>query len=146
MKKTTKKILEFIILFIIGGAIYYMIEVCHRGWSHWTMFLLGGLCFIIVGYENEYILDTYHVELPLLPQMVSGCILITTLELVVGYIVNIRLGWKIWDYSNEPFNFLGQICLGASLAWFGLSLVIILLDDFLRYKLFGGEKREYKLI
>lgn len=41
------------ILFGIGGFLYYAIEILWRGYSHWTMFILGGLCFILVGFINE---------------------------------------------------------------------------------------------
>ena len=140
-----KKIIEYTILLLIGGAIYYEIEILHRGYSHWTMFLLGGICFILVGSENEYFKKTFDVEVPLFPQMVIGMVIITFLEFITGYILNIKLGWDIWDYSDQPFNILGQICPGASFAWFWLSLVCILLDDFIRNKLFGEEKRKYKI-
>ena len=41
-------------LFLIGGALYYLIEVLWRGYSHWSMFILGGVCFMIMGLLNEY--------------------------------------------------------------------------------------------
>ena len=143
--RAPRKVLEYVILLIIGGAIYYEIEILHRGYSHWTMFLLGGLCFVLVGSLNEFIQERYKVDIPLFPQMIIGSMIITLLEFITGYIVNIKLGWNVWDYSDKPFNILGQICPGASFAWFWLSLVCILLDDFLRYKLFGEEKRKYKI-
>ena len=143
--KAPKIVFEYAILFVIGGAIYYGIEVLHRGYSHWSMFLLGGLCFILVGSINEFIRNNSKIDLPLFPQMLIGMLIITALEFITGVIVNIQLGWDVWDYSNEPFNFMGQICPGASFAWFWLSLVCILLDDFLRCKLFGEEKRKYKI-
>jgi len=31
---------------------------------------------------------------------------------------------RYWDYSNQPFNFQGHICLGCSLAWGGLTLLM----------------------
>ena len=153
MKKTScntccfvpKKIFEFCVLMIIGGAIYYGIEVLHRGYSHWSMFLLGGLCFVLVGSENEFFHKEFDVDIPLFPQMIIGSLIITLLEFITGYIVNIKLGWDVWDYSDQPFNIMGQICPGASFAWFWLSLVCILLDDYLRHKLFGEEKRKYKI-
>ena len=41
-------------LFLIGGALYYVIEILWRGYSHWSMFILGGICFVIMGLLNEY--------------------------------------------------------------------------------------------
>lgn len=37
------------VLFLIGGLCYYMIEVAFRGYSHYSMFILGGICFILCG-------------------------------------------------------------------------------------------------
>ena len=31
---------------------------------------------------------------------------------------------RYWDYSNQPFNFQGQVCLGTSLAWGGLTILM----------------------
>ena len=39
----------------IGGAIYAVIELIWRGHTHWTMALLGGLLFVLIGAINEYI-------------------------------------------------------------------------------------------
>ena len=128
-------------LFLIGGLLYYLIEMLYRGYSHWTMFLLGGVCFILIGGVNEYI----PWKMPLWQQGIIGSLIITAGELIVGYIVNIRLGWQIWNYSDIPFNFMGQICLPFSLLWIAVSLAAIVLDDYLRYWLFDEEKPHYRL-
>jgi len=38
-------------------------------------------------------------------------------------LVNMRLGWGVWDYSEMPGNVLGQICPTFSAIWFVLCLV-----------------------
>ena len=65
-------------------------------------------------------------------QMFLGTILITVFEFILGYILNIKLGLGIWDYSNIPFNIMGQICLPFSFLWFVLSYFVIILDDILK--------------
>ena len=47
------KLLKYFILFAIGGSIYISLEIFWRGYSHWTMGILGGICFIILGLINE---------------------------------------------------------------------------------------------
>ena len=37
---------KYLLLFGIGGIIYIILELLWRGWSHWTMFILGGACFV----------------------------------------------------------------------------------------------------
>lgn len=46
--------------------------------------------------------------------------LITAAEFATGLVVNLLLGWQVWDYSAEPANLLGQICLRYSFYWFCL--------------------------
>ena len=48
-----KQIAKYIFLGVIGGGIYYNLELIWRSYSHWTMFLLGGICFIALGLINE---------------------------------------------------------------------------------------------
>ena len=128
-----------IILGFIGGLIYIGIELLWRGYSHWTMFLLGGLCFICLGCINEAI----PWEMPLWKQVAIGTLLITGLEFITGCIVNLWRGWEVWDYNNVPFNVLGQICLPYILLWVPMSLIGIILDDYLRYWFFCEEKPHY---
>lgn len=140
MKQSKIKKYEF--LFFVGATIYVVIEKIYRGYSHWTMFLLGGICFIAIGLINEVILW----DMPLLLQMFISGVIITVLELITGCVVNLWLGWNVWDYSGLPFNLWGQISLFSSIVWVGLSLVGIVLDDFIRWKFFGEDKPHYRWI
>ena len=49
-----KQLLKYLFLFLVGGGAYFLIEIISRGYSHWTMFILGGICFITVGLLNEF--------------------------------------------------------------------------------------------
>ena len=91
-------------------------------------------------------LQFFEWDTPLLLQMFCGCAIITALEFVTGCIVNLWLGWDVWDYSRYKFNVLGQISLRSSVGWYFLSLVGIVLDDYIRYRFFGEEKPRYKII
>ena len=134
--------LKPLILLSIGGFLYVMIELVFRGRTHWTMFLVGGLCFWLIGLINEII----PWEMLLWKQCIVGAVIVTTVEFISGCIINLGLGWNVWDYSNMPLNFLGQVCLPFSLLWVLLSAVAIVLDDYLRYWIYGEEKPHYKLL
>ena len=136
-----KTLLKNTTLFFIGGVIYFLIEIAWRGYSHWTMCLLGGFCFLCIGLINEF----FTWEIKIWKQAIYGTALITVLEFFSGCIINIWLGWNVWDYSNVPFNVLGQICLPYIILWFPLTIVGIVLDDYLRYWLFNEEKPHYKI-
>lgn len=100
-----KQLLKYFSLLVIGGSIYYMIELLYRSYSHWTMFILGG-SFICLGLINELL--TWSTSI--INQIILGSCIITVLEFITGCIVNLWLGWNVWNYSNLPFNILGQIC------------------------------------
>lgn len=122
-----KKILKNISIFNIFGIIYFILEVLYRGHSHPTMYLVGGLCGFFIGMINEV-----TPKMNILYQMLLGSVIITLLEFISGYILNIKLGLGIWDYSNLRFNFMGQICLEFWVCWFILSYLIVKLDDIIR--------------
>lgn len=133
---------KHLLLAIIGGMIYILLETLWRGYSHWTMFLLGGICFLAIGLINEVI----PWGMPLWIQVLIGACIVTALEFMTGCIVNLWLGWGIWDYSGLPGNILGQICPQYVLLWLPVSLAGIVLDDWLRYFLWNEERPKYKLI
>lgn len=119
-----------ILLFLIGGRLYTWLELIYKGRTHWTMFILGGLCFVIIGLLNEHL---FPWNLALMQQAVIGAIIITVLEFATGCIVNLWLGWDVWDYSDLPFNLMGQVCLYYFFNWLLLTVGCIVLDDWLRY-------------
>lgn len=135
-----KHIAKATTLFLIGGLAYVGIEFLARGFSHWTMFIVGGICFLLVGVLNEI-----TPSMPLFWQMLASSLLITIVEFVSGCILNIWLQMDIWDYTDEIGNVLGQICPKHSFYWFLLSFVAILLDDFIRHKIFKEPKQTYTL-
>ena len=137
-----RNILKHTFLFLVGGTIYFFLEILFRSYSHPSMFILGGICFVIIGLLNE----TKYFQMPLLLQMFISSIIITVLELFTGLIVNIWLGLSVWNYSNLPFNLLGQVCILYTVIWFFLSLPAILLNDYLRYKFFNKKWVKYKII
>ena len=122
-----------VILFLIGGGIYYLLEVLWRGYSHWTMFILGGICFVIMGLLNEY---KFNWNDSLIKQSIISACIITVFEFITGCIVNLWLGWNVWDYSELPCNLMGQICLYFFFVWILLSMFGIILDDWIRYILY----------
>ena len=136
-----KSFLKHTILFIIGGIIYILIELGFRGYTAFSMFLLGGLCFVLIGLINEVI----PWSMGIIWQGIIGSGIVTSLELIFGLILNVYLKLDIWNYSNLPFNFMGQICLYFSILWIFLSLIAIILDDYLRYWFFNEEKPHYIL-
>lgn len=118
---------ELGIVFLIGGIGYGIMEILFRGYTHWSMLVTGGICFFIF-YLINFSLETHN----LLIRCIFSTLIITTLEFIVGYIVNIVLKWNVWDYSHMPYNIKGQICLGFSGIWLILGIPMTVLSDKLR--------------
>ncbi len=140
--KAKKLMSKYMALLLIGGVAYVLLELEWRQKSHWTMFLLGGLCFICLGLINELI----SWDMPLWQQVIIGACIVTALEFLTGCIVNLWIGWDIWDYSALPGNVLGQICPQFFVLWMPVALAAIVLDDWLRYWWFREERPHYKIL
>ena len=135
-----KSIIKYPMLFLFGGSIYYLLEITFRGYSFPAMAVCGGLCFIICGVINER-----SRCMPLVLQQLIAATGITVIEFIFGLILNVWLRLNMWDYSNMPGNVLGQICPQFMVLWFFLSAVGIILDDVIRWRIFGEEKPHYHL-
>ncbi|MEE8808647.1 MAG: putative ABC transporter permease [Lactimicrobium sp.] len=55
----------------------------------------------------------------------SGMILCTLIELIAGWLLEKCFHARWWDYSKQPLNFHGYICLRFSLIWGILTVIII---------------------
>lgn len=139
MKKVIKLLFKYLFLLCAGGSIYYLIEILYRGYSHYSMFLVGGGCFVIIGLLNEGMSWDLCIE----KQVILGLASVLLVEFISGCILNLWLGLNIWDYSGLPFNILGQICLPFALLWIPLVVIAIILDDSLRYSFFNERKPKY---
>ena len=123
---------------LLGGGAYVLVEMLWRGHSHISMFVLGGLCFWLIGQLDRW------GTVPVAAQACLGACLVTGLELITGLIVNIWLGLDVWDYSGLPLNFLGQICLYYFVLWIPLSAAAVFLEDALRLLMFGTPLPRYR--
>ena len=100
------------VLFYLGGMAYVGLELLWRGRSHGSMFVAGGLCFVLIGQLPR---------MPLALRALAGALIITTVELTTGLIAN--RDYAVWDYRSQPGNFMGQICPLFILIWVPISLI-----------------------
>ncbi|MBQ8588645.1 MAG: hypothetical protein IJ454_04550 [Clostridia bacterium] len=112
--------MKYITIFLMGAAGYSGIEVLWRGYTHWTMSLCGGFCFLMIYFLNDILISE-----SIFFRCFAGSAVITAVELIVGVTVNMILKWNVWDYSSVPFNFMGQICLPYSILWFFLCIPVL---------------------
>lgn len=114
---------RFILLFLFGAFCYGTIEILWRGYTHFTMLILGGICLLTI-----FCLEaTFSRFFNIIERGVLYSVIITADELLFGMIFNKWLGLAIWDYSKLPYNFCGQICLSFSVLWFFIAVLCIYL-------------------
>ena len=112
-----RSVLAGVILFIFGGCLYVCIELLWRRRSHWSMFLIGGACFHMIG----QVFSRLKKKCLLLRCLLSS-VLVTGVEFLSGCILNLKLGLRVWDYTDRRMNAKGQICMLYSIYWFLLSI------------------------
>lgn len=115
-------------VFFIYGFIGWCVEVIYyavimgkfinRGFLNGPICPIYGLGVLIVA----LCLDPVKESLILL--FLGSILLTSALEFVTGFILERFFNDKWWDYSNQPFNLCGYICIGFSLVW-GLSCVMV---------------------
>lgn len=137
-----KKLMEVLFLWGIGGAIYYSFEIIFRGFSHWSMFVLGGICFVFFYIQGKMV----HWQDSLVRQTLRCLVFVISSEFITGIIVNKWLGLNVWDYSKLPFQLFGQICLPFAVIFSGLCAVGIILSGYICYWIFNEEKPHFYII
>lgn len=107
---------------LAGAIVYPLIEILWRGSTHPTMALAGALCSAAM-----WILSDRLGRGTLALRIVVSAAGITLVELLFGVVCNLLLGLSVWDYSQMPLDFLGQICLPYFLMWVLLATPVCLL-------------------
>lgn len=135
MDKILKYVLQYILLFAIGGCGYYYVEVFTRGWSHFSMFYLGGICFCFFSIQKKV---TWWKQ-GILNQVVRCLVFLLCGEFITGCMVNLWKGWQVWDYSQVPLNLYGQICFPMALVFAILCYLALVFEDWIQVYAFGQE-------
>jgi uncharacterized membrane protein len=60
---------------------------------------------------------------------VLGAVVATVVEYLASLLTDRTFGAVSWDYSHQPLNLHGRVCLAYSLCWGGLALVALYVVD-----------------
>lgn len=136
MREISKKVSEWSFLWAVGGCIYYTFELAFRGFSHWSMFVLGGICMVFFVWQGKSM--GWRESFP--RQLLRCVVFVTACEFITGIIVNKWLHWRVWDYTGLPLELWGQICVPFMIIFSGLCAIGIPLGGYLAWGLYGEEK------
>lgn len=117
--------------------LFFFYFYCFFGWCFESTFVsLKKHKFVNRGFIRGPFLPLYGsgaimmlvVSMPvrdnLLLVYVAGCIGATALEYVTGVAMEALFKVRYWDYSNQRFQFQGHICLGSTIAWGFLTILM----------------------
>ena len=129
------RVLKVLTIWFLMGMVYFVIEGIWRipkgGDANISMLFVGGLCGLLIGSINQ-IPKFYNMSV--FKQSLIGTGIVLVIEYIAGYILNIKMGLDIWDYSDMFFNINGQICLEFGLIWLLIMPAAIWLEDFISFK------------
>ena len=129
-------------IFTFGGLAYGLLEIIWRGETHISMFVVGGLCFLMITAIDSVPLfgGSLLLEAPICAAFVTAA------ELISGIIVNIFMNLDVWDYSDMPLNLWGQICLPFSAIWLALAIPAALVSRLMRHFVFEEDLPPIRLL
>jgi uncharacterized membrane protein len=117
---------------------YYFIIYSFMGWCIETVyatinkkefvnrgFLHGPFCPIYGFGTLSIIVLLKSIETNYLFLFLGSVFLTSTIEYVTGYILENLFNSTWWDYSDEPYNLHGRICLSFSIIWGFVSIFIL---------------------
>lgn len=138
----SRTISEYLFLWALGGSLYYGFEMLFRGFSHWSMFVLGGVCLLFITVQGQMM----NWEEPIWRQITRAIIFVTGMEFITGIIVNKWFHLGVWDYSNQPLQIFGQICVPFMIIFSGLCAVGIFLSGYILHWFYGERRPQYHIL
>ena len=108
----------------LGWCAEVVFAACRRGIFVNRGFLNGPVC-PIYGFGVALVLGLLEpVKSSFLLLFFGSMLLTTALEFIIGFIMESFFHDKWWDYSNNPFNIKGYVCLEFSIIW-GIACVLV---------------------
>ena len=74
-----KIFIKFFTIWAFGALTYGLIEIISRGYTHISMGILGGICFVFINEVNRF----FEEKISIFFKMLISASIITTLEFVV---------------------------------------------------------------
>ena len=91
----------------------------NRGFLHAPLLQIYGSGAIVILFASIPVKDHWWLV------FIVGALAATILEYFTGVLMEALFKVRYWDYSNQKFNFQGHICLSSTLAWGGLSVLLL---------------------
>lgn len=117
------------LLFIIYSFLGWLLEVAYayknRKYFVNRGFLKGPICPIYGCSATLLVVLLDNFKENILILFIAGTLLTTFLEYITATILENLFNTKWWDYTTDPFNIQGKVCLHFSLLWGGVSVLVV---------------------
>ena len=123
------KIYDLLLYYIIYSFLGWCAEVCYayknqrkfvnRGFLHGPLCPIYGACIL------SLVILLNNFQGSLFTMLIIASILTSIVEYFTGLILEKLFKTKYWDYSDDPFNLHGRICLHFSIMWGAVCLLIL---------------------
>lgn len=115
------QIYDLLIYFFIYGFIGWVVEVAFHAVAQHKLvnrgFLNGAICPIYGVGMVVLIVCLEPVSNNLFLLFAGSLVICSILELITGFALEKIFGHRWWDYSDEPLNIGGYICIRFSICW-----------------------------
>lgn len=120
---------QWVLLFYLYCFMGWIWESCYVSLKNhkWVNrgFLKGPLLPIYGSGAIVVLISTLVVQKNLVLVFIIGMIAATILEYITGALMEKLFHVRYWDYTTEPFNINGHVCLLCSLAWGVFSVLLV---------------------
>ena len=120
---------QWVLLFYLYCFMGWIWESCYVSLKNhkWVKrgFLKGPLLPIYGSGAIVVLISTLVVQKNLVLVFIIGMIAATILEYITGALMEKLFHVRYWDYTTEPFNINGHVCLLCSLAWGVFSVLLV---------------------
>lgn len=103
----------------VGFAAIVEKRFVNRGFLNGPLCPIYGIGVIVM----DFFLTPVEDSMPML--VLGSAILGSAVEWVAGFLLEKLFHHKWWDYSEEPFNLNGYICLKFTLVWGALGAIVV---------------------
>ena len=130
-KENLRKLKKYVVFFYIYAFLGWLIDVGivlvsdgvleNRGFLYETicpMYGIAALVLIIISKKIEG-------KGSIIKRILVATLWCSVLEYITSLILEICFGIRWWDYTKEPYNIQGRVCLAASIFWGILSVIFM---------------------
>ena len=143
MKAALSRLLQVAFIFFFSGTCYITLEVLFRGYTDFSMWILGGICGVIIAGVNNNIFLSSETPFEIQVAFCSACCVFG--ELIAGLIVN--QDFHVWDYREMFGTFAGgQLNIYFVFLWIGICTFAIPFLDWIEWRLLDGRKPVYRFL